>query len=147
MCIWTYYAANHFGYYFANYRHESAAPFQYGFEKVVNWATAQSKPTILDMGEHSGLMAYLFTTHYPPADFQKQSTHLYATQIFPNVHVQQFGNIYITNPGGRSWTDYPLKNANLAIYSKQNNADKLAGRTGELLYPDGTPAFYYYSKP
>lgn len=145
-CYWvlvSLFALSYYAYFFANYRWESAQPFQYGFPQVITWATKQSKPVILDMGEHSGLMAYLFTTSYPPKAFQAKTKNL-QTEIAPGVYGYSFGPISITQPGSRFWPNPPTA---MAVYAHQSNADKIPGRVGELLYPDGTPAFYFISLP
>jgi 4-amino-4-deoxy-L-arabinose transferase-like glycosyltransferase len=132
-----------FAYFFTNYRWESAAPFQYGFSQLVTWAARQTNPVYLDMGEHSGLMAFLFATAYPPSLFQSQVVRPnFQHELLPGKYGYTFGNVNLFMPGRRDWLEYnPDQTTILAVSATQYKSDELS-RFGQIDYPDSTPAFY-----
>ncbi|KKU84653.1 MAG: hypothetical protein UY11_C0005G0027 [Candidatus Amesbacteria bacterium GW2011_GWC2_47_8] len=65
------------GYYFTHYRFESAKPFQWGFSQMITTAVSRQNDydrVIVDFNRDSPLMAYLFTTKFPPARHRGRSS-------------------------------------------------------------------------
>ncbi len=141
-----------YGYYFTHYRWESAQPYQWGFSDMIRLALASSPDydrVILDFNHDSPLMAYLFTTNFDPAAFQR----LHPLQtVFPapglaGLEGYQFGNIFLLPAGSRSWTDinssHLLPGRNLIITTADTIATPLSS-LNRIDYPNSLPAFYTF---
>ncbi|KKU27670.1 MAG: hypothetical protein UX92_C0008G0008 [Candidatus Amesbacteria bacterium GW2011_GWA1_47_20] len=136
------------GYYFTHYRFESAKPFQWGFSQMITTAVSRQNDydrVIVDFNRDSPLMAYLFTTKFPPA--RLQAMHPLQEQILTgDARALVFGKIWLMQPGGRNWTNISLSGRNLVIASAdQSLLDRIPGST-RLNYPDSLPAFYTFEK-
>lgn len=138
-------------YYFSTYRFESAKPFQWGFVEMVTTAVNESPnydSVIVDAGQDSALIAYLFTTKFSPAKFQamQQSS---ADKLTDEITGRRFGNILILNPGYRAWTDLfsnrGISGRNLIIANASLPQLESVGSAQLIRYPDSLPAFYIFS--
>jgi len=138
-------------YYFSTYRFESAKPFQWGFGEMVKRAVSESPnydTVILDAGQDSALMAYLFTTKYSPAKFQSLQQS-FSYNLVDDVTGKRFGNILLLSPGSRTWTDLFSNNGitghNLIIASAGLSQLESVGPSELVRYPNRLPAFYIFS--
>jgi 4-amino-4-deoxy-L-arabinose transferase-like glycosyltransferase len=137
-----------FQYLFTTYRAVSAEAFNHGFLAAVTEATSRKgeyRKVILDMYNESALMAYLFDSKYPPAEFQK-SFPLEAETIFNGVEGYKFENIIILYPGTRDWNKIQLPGKNLIFArSTQPNATKIPGAEF-ITNPDSSPAIVKFTQ-
>ncbi len=141
-----------FDYFFSFYRFESAKPFQYGFDQVVNIAVNNSKSydrVIVDLHEDSGLMAYLFNSRLAPAAFQSMHP-LNQVEVVPGISGIAFSNMLFLSPGSRNWFDIFQNSSfhgnNLIISAAdQPQLDRMTV-ISKIHYPDSTPAFYTFTK-
>jgi len=94
-----------FSFYFSVYHWESAKPFQYGFDQVIQ-KTLENKSKydriVIDGKNDTLLMAYLFNTSFDPAQFQSILP-LPVVQPYSNVYGNQFDNIFLLFSGERTW--------------------------------------------
>lgn len=136
-----------FTYYFANYRWESAKPFQWGFSGLVKIAAEKSSQydrVILDMNNDSALMAYLFTSKFEPQVFQSQ--HLYKrVKLASDILSYQFGNIYVLEPhtgfSSSQFSSGKLSGKSLVITTSDRNFLDPSKALTNIKYPDDLPAF------
>jgi len=137
-----------YGYYFSHYRFESAKPYQWGYSDLVKTALArqdQYDRVIIDVARDSPLMAYLFTTKFPPGELQAMYP-LKEQILVGDNRALVFGKIWLLQPGGRNWTNISLPGRNLILASAdQSLLDRLPGST-RINYPDSLPAFYTFEK-
>ena len=136
-------------YFFSLYRHESAAPYQWGFPQMISRAVVESPRydrVFVDFKDDSPLMAYLFTTRLDPAQFQALHP-LTDVQVNPQFTAKVFGNIYLLNIGTRHWTDISLPANTLVIsHASQPLMDQIQPTIDTLDYPDNQPAFSIFVK-
>lgn len=136
-------------YFFSTYRFESARPFNWGFDKAVQYAVDhhQEFPRVfIDMKEDSGLMAYLFTTRFDPARFQALQP-LPVVTVAAGINATRFENIYVLQPGIRNWTDIisqpDMRTGTLIITdATQPLLDVYKPKQDTILYPDSSAAFF-----
>jgi 4-amino-4-deoxy-L-arabinose transferase-like glycosyltransferase len=142
---------NIFTYFFGTYRFESSRPFQWGFDKVINLAlenSAKYSLVVVDLKNDSPLMAYLFTTRLPPAEFQTLLP-LPVKTLTTGVSGNQFGNILLLSPGSRTWTNimaeknFP-KDTLIISDASQPLIDTQTIHQDSLLYPDMSPFLYSF---
>jgi len=129
-------------YLYTVFRLESASAFNYGFLESAQIAlTNKSKyqNIIIDAGNESGLMAYLFVSQFPPRLLQK-SFPLPAKTISQGIEGYIFDNIIILYPGTRDWTKIKLPGQNLLITSILQPNSNLLKQKMNISYPDKTPA-------
>lgn len=143
-----------YSYYFSIYRWESAKPFQYGFDQVIQ-KTLENKSKydriIVDGKNDTLLMAYLFYTQFDPLKFQQmQPTPV--VQPYSNIYGNQFENIFLLFPGERVWRTIwndgkTGKSTLLIVANGQPNLelskDLPSGisRKEVIYYPDSSVAF------
>ena len=92
-------------YYFSVYRWESAKPFQYGFDKIIETIELNKNKydrIMVDGKQDTLLMAYLFNTAFDPAKFQSMLP-LPVVQPYSNVYGNQFDNVFLLSGGERTW--------------------------------------------
>lgn len=139
--VWILSSMSIFGYFFTTYRWESAAPFQYGFDKVINLALnnqSRYSKIFIDGKEDTLLMAYLFYTKTLSPSFANP-------KIYSDWEAHIFNNIYLMRPGSKDWPGYfqsvKPSGKELYIISARENGFKQDANT--IYYPDRfTPAFY-----
>lgn len=138
------------GYFFTHYRWESAPPYQWGFGPMVAKAIAMSADydrVILDFGPDSPLMAYLFTTKFDPAAFQKRYP-LRTTVLADGVEGWQFGKIYLLPSGSRAWGDIAarkqLPGRTLVVASSEVSSATQVPASQTVLFPNELKAFYVF---
>lgn len=145
--------------YFTSYAWDSAKDFQYGFQEAsqrANFFKDSYTNIFLDDNDGSLLMAYLFTTKYDPASFQKIAPTI-RTELYPKAQTDKVGNLYFMVPASRDWLNIlvtqKLPGKNLLIISasqaKEQDPKKLQGELGfrgklieTIYYPSKLPAFY-----
>lgn len=131
------------------YRVHSAGAFNCGFLEAATYAKLykdEYDQIILDGANESLLMAYLFTSQYPPSIFQK-SFPLPSNTISTGVEGYQFDNINILYPGTRDWNQIKLDQKSLLIVSTlQPHANDLP-IIDSISLPDSTSAFNIAVKP
>lgn len=136
-------------YFFNNYRWESAAPFQYGFDQAISQAVSASgfDHVIVDFSPDSPLLAYLFYTRYPPDQFQLSQSQS-PVEVLPGISAHQFGSVYLLLPGHYPWQDsqlHPPGRNLLIVTSRHPSITSLGPPASTISYPDSTPAFSSYS--
>jgi hypothetical protein len=152
LVLFVFSAVWYLGYFFNSYRLESAAPFQWGFDRVVETAVSNSSKydhVVVDLQSDTGLMAYLFYHRVPPSVFQSQEP-LPTVSFVPEVEGNQFGNILFLFPGVRNWTDIfhsgHYQGRNLIISSASEPLLDTVPHLSVINYPDGRPAFYSFTR-
>ena len=148
LLVYFVFAGYNLAYYFSVYRIESSVPYQWGFSEVIRTALAASPKydrVIVDVGNDSALMAYLFTTQLNPAEFQKMMP-IHLEVIDPGIEFHRFGNIYLLQPGVRNWTELKLDGRNLLITKADQMAVDRLPRQGTIFYPNANAGFYLIDK-
>lgn len=139
-----------FSYFFANYRWESAKPFNWGFSEIIQIAIDQSQKynnVIVDVHGDSALMAYLFTSKFDPAKFQSLLP-LKTQDPISGMSGFKMGNIWLLQPGNRDWymylTSKQIPEKTLIIAAGDEPYLKKIDSLKVINYPDSSEAFYIF---
>ena len=144
------FAFSDLAYYFTRYRFESAGPFQWSFKPAIELALKYSSeyPQVyVDLYRDTGLMAYLFYSRFPPADFQ--SLHpIPDYKPESGLEGKKFNNIIFLNPGERRWNTISLSTTALVIgESHLPSLDKWEPKVNTVYFNNAMPALFIFVKP